>query len=86
MGRQRDASHVKLANATKQARLSMMRRSVLEVTLAESYMRDNLSDEQIVHKFFYNIGLIPEKKDYFIRDFDDFYFKIRPKFGSKLIK
>lgn len=39
-----------------------------------------------MHKFFYNIGLIPEKKDYFIRDFDDFYFKIRPKFGAKLIK
>lgn len=63
-----------------------MRRSVLEVSLAESYMRENLSDEQVVHKLFYNIGLIPEKKDYFIRDFDDFYFKIRPKFGAKLIK
>jgi hypothetical protein len=30
--------------------------------------------------------MLPEKKDYFIKDFEDFYFKIRPKFSSKLIK
>jgi len=30
--------------------------------------------------------MFPEKKDYFIRDFEDFYFKVRPKFNSRLIK
>lgn len=37
-------------------------------------------------KFFRNINLIPEKKDFFIKDFEDFYFKMRPKLSSKLIK
>jgi hypothetical protein len=45
-----------------------------------------MSDEEIIIKFFTHINYLPEKKDYFIRDFEEFYFKIRPKFSSKLIK
>ena len=49
-------------------------------------MKDNLTEEQIVEKFFFNISIIPEKKDYFLRDFDEYYFRIRPKYTSKLIR
>jgi predicted SnoaL-like aldol condensation-catalyzing enzyme len=49
-------------------------------------MKENLSDEELVYKFFNNINMLPEKKDYFIKDFEDFYFKMRPKFHSKLIR
>jgi hypothetical protein len=48
-------------------------------------MKENLSDEGAVQKFFRNINLAPEKKDFYIKDFEEFYFKFRPKFGSKLI-
>jgi hypothetical protein len=58
----------------------------LEQTLADAYIKDDLTEEEIVQKFFRNINMLPEKKDYFIKDFEDFYFKIRPKFSSKLIK
>jgi hypothetical protein len=47
---------------------------------------ENLTEEEIVLKFFNNIYLVPEKKDYFLKDFDEFYFKVRPKLGSKLIR
>jgi predicted SnoaL-like aldol condensation-catalyzing enzyme len=54
--------------------------------LIDSCFRENLSDEELVYRFFNNINMFPEKKDYFIKDFDDFYFKVRPKFTSRLIK
>lgn len=54
--------------------------------MTEAYIKENLSDEELVYKFFSNINMFPEKKDYFIRDFEDFYFKVRPKFSSRLIK
>ena len=54
--------------------------------MTDAYLRDNLSEEELVYKFFSNINMFPEKKDYFIKDFDDFYFKVRPKFSSRLIK
>lgn len=56
------------------------------MTLTDAYNTDALTDEEAVYKFFRNINMLPEKKDYFIKDFEDFYFKIRPKFSSKLIK
>jgi len=68
------------------AKMTEYEQRCLEVTLAEACIRDNLTDEEVVYKFFSNINMFPQKKDYFIRDFDDFYFKIRPKFSSKLIK
>ena len=37
-------------------------------------------------KFFTNMKKKPDNKDFFIRDFDEYYFKIRPKLSSKLIK
>jgi hypothetical protein len=39
-----------------------------------------------LQKFFNNISLLPEKKDYFIKDFEEFYFKMRPKFSGRLIR
>jgi len=45
-----------------------------------------LTDEEVVIKFFKSIDAKPQNKDSYIRDFEDFYFKIRPKFGPKLIK
>jgi len=45
-----------------------------------------LTDEEIVLTFFKNINTKELSKDHWIRDFEDFYFKIRPKFQSKLIK
>lgn len=57
-----------------------------EVSLSDLYLKQNYTDEQIVMRFFSNINLLPEKKDFYIRDFEDFYFKIRPKFSSRLIK
>jgi predicted SnoaL-like aldol condensation-catalyzing enzyme len=56
------------------------------MTLTDAYNRDGLTDEEAIYKFFRNINMLPAKKDYFIKDFEDFYFKIRPKFSSKLIK
>lgn len=46
----------------------------------------NLSDEDVVVRFFKNIKSKPQDKDYYIKDFEDFYFKIRPKFSIKLIR
>jgi predicted SnoaL-like aldol condensation-catalyzing enzyme len=66
--------------------LTPFEEEVLDVTLTEAYNKDDLTDEEAVYKFFRNINMLPEKKDYFIKDFEDFYFKIRPKFSSKLIK
>jgi len=45
-----------------------------------------LTDEEVVIKFFKNIEIKPQNKDSYIRDFEEFYFKNRPKFGPKLIK
>ena len=68
------------------SRMTEYENKILETTLSDSYIRENLSDEELVYKFFSNINMFPQKKDYFIRDFDDFYFKLRPKFSSRLIK
>ena len=48
--------------------------------------KSKLTEEELLLKFFNNINTIPEKKDFFIRDFEEFYFKIRPKLAPKLIK
>jgi len=45
-----------------------------------------LTDEEVVIKFFKNVNAKPQNKDYYIKDFDDFYFKVRPKFAPKLVK
>lgn len=54
--------------------------------LITMYRTMKLTDEEIVIKFFKNINARMYNKDNYIRDFEDFYFKIRPKFGPKLIK
>jgi len=69
----------------RQMKISKKELKSLETTLCESYIKENLSDEGAVQKFFRNINLAPEKKDFYIKDFEEFYFKFRPKFGSKLI-
>ena len=45
-----------------------------------------MSDEEVVLKFFKNMNTRPQNKDNFIRDFEDYYFKARPKFAPKLIR
>jgi hypothetical protein len=45
-----------------------------------------LTDEEVVIRFFRSIDMKPHNKDNYIKDFEDFYFKIRPKYGQKLIK
>ena len=50
------------------------------------YLKENISDEDLILRFFNVIREQPDKKDFFVRDFEEFYFKIRPKFNSKLIK
>jgi hypothetical protein len=54
--------------------------------LTDAYLKENLSEEELIYRFFCNINMFPEKKDYFIKDFEDFYFKVRPKFSSRIIK
>jgi len=54
--------------------------------LIEMQKTMKLTDEEVVIKFFKSIDAKPQNKDSYIRDFEDFYFKIRPKFGPKLIK
>jgi hypothetical protein len=57
------------------------------MSLLDLHAREpNLSDEDLVTRFFLNINAWPEKKDFFVRDFEEFYFKIRPRFTAKLIK
>ena len=50
------------------------------------FKKYNLTEEEVVLRFFANIKRKPSNKDNFIRDFEEFYFKVRPKFSSKLIK
>jgi hypothetical protein len=40
----------------------------------------------MVVRFFKNLNAKPMNKDFYIKDFDDFYFKVRPKFAPKLIR
>lgn len=74
------------SQTTNSERYSKHSSKMKEQSLLEIYNKHNLSDEEIIIKFFTHINYLPEKKDYFIRDFEEFYFKIRPKFSSKLIK
>jgi hypothetical protein len=57
-----------------------------EVSLLNLYKRTNISEEEIIMRFFANIKRKPYNKDNFIRDFDEYYFKVRPKLSSKLIR
>ncbi|CDW79950.1 px domain containing protein [Stylonychia lemnae] len=57
-----------------------------EIDLLTLYKKLRLSEEEIVLTFFKNINIKEQSKDHWIRDFEDFYFKIRPKFQSKLIR
>ena len=57
-----------------------------ELSLYQMYKNYNLTDEDMVKRFFDNIRRKPNNKDNFIRDFDEYYFKVRPKFIPKLIK
>jgi hypothetical protein len=51
-----------------------------EIDLLTLYKKLRLTDEEIVLTFFKNINTKELSKDHWIRDFEDFYFKIRPKF------
>ena len=50
------------------------------IDLFTLYKKLRLTDEDIVLTFFKNINTKELSKDHWIRDFEDFYFKIRPKF------
>ena len=50
------------------------------------FKKYNLTDEEAVTRFFQNVKRRPSNKDNFIRDFDEYYFKVRPKFTAKLIR
>lgn len=45
-----------------------------------------MTDEDTILRFFSNIKKRPDNKDNFIRDLDEYYFKVKPKFTSKLIR
>lgn len=45
-----------------------------------------VTDEEIMFRFFRCILECPDKKDFFIRDFESFYFKSKPRFSKKLVK
>lgn len=45
-----------------------------------------IDDDDLVYKFFENLELGHEHKDYFIRDFEDYFFQERPQFTEKVIK
>lgn len=47
--------------------------------LLSLYKTLRLTEEEIVLAFFKNINAKEQNKDQQIRDFEDFYFKIRPK-------
>jgi hypothetical protein len=57
-----------------------------EISLITLYKKHRLNEEEIVQKFFKNLNSMRQNKDYHIRDFEEFYFKIRPKFSAKLVK
>lgn len=57
-----------------------------EITLYNMYKAYNLTDEEAINKFFINMRKRPMNKDNYIRDFDEYYFRARPKFSPKLIR
>lgn len=58
----------------------------LELSLFEMSRKYHLSEEDVVLRFFHNINKNKCKKDFYIKDFESYYFKIRPKFSPKLIR
>ena len=37
-------------------------------------------------RFFRNMKEFPHKKDIYVKEFDDFYFRARPRYSSKFIR
>ena len=56
------------------------------MSLLNIYNKQKLTEEEFIIKLFDHINTLPEKKDFFIRNFEEFYFKIRPKLSQKIIK
>ena len=50
------------------------------------YKKHNLTEEEVLNKFFQAIQNQSENKDYYIRDLEDFYFQARPKFTPRQIR
>jgi hypothetical protein len=61
-------------------------RATIEISLLEIFTKEQISEDDIIVRFFENITNMPEKKDYYVRDFEEFYFKIRPKYAPPVIK
>ena len=58
----------------------------MKVPLIVQQQKYNLSDEEVINRFFTFIKIMEDDKDYYINDFEDFYFRTRPKLSSKTVK
>lgn len=56
------------------------------MTLQELYETFNFSSAEVVASFFQRVHENPENKQNLIRQLDNFYFSIRPRFSSGVIK
>lgn len=56
------------------------------MSLIAIYNKSKLTEEEFILLFFNHVNTIPEKKDFFIRDFEEFYFNVRPRLSTRLIK
>jgi hypothetical protein len=45
-----------------------------------------MTEEDVVIKFFKNINGYESKLDFYIKDFENYYFKMKPKFSPTLIR
>lgn len=57
-----------------------------DLSLYNMYKAFNLTDEESMNKFFLNLKRNTLNKDNYIREFDEYYFRAKPKFSPKLIK
>ena len=46
----------------------------------------NLSNEEVIARFFTFITIMDDNKDFFINDLEEYYFRVRPKLSSKTVK
>ena len=44
------------------------------MSLAYLQKKHGLTEEEVIMRFFKHMSSFPDKKDFFIRDFDDYYF------------
>ncbi len=57
-----------------------------QITLYQMFKTRNMTDEEALLRFFGSVKSKPNNKDNFVRDLDEYYFKVRPKLTPKLIR